>query len=298
MEQKEVENHIKAGKILQEVQKKARKSIKPGRKLLDIALELEKEIVAQGGKTAFPVNLSRNSEAAHYTPGVGDTAVLGEEDVMKVDMGVHVGGRIADASFTISFSSEHAKMIEASEKALENALSVVKEGVRLDKIGKEIEKTIRGYGFEPVHNLSGHGLEEYETHAPPTIPNDSRLDDRVLEDGMAIAIEPFATDGQGFVKESQQSEIFQLEEVKPVRNMFARKILDFVDKEYRTLPFAERWVQENVKMSEFQRKIALRELLQKKCIKAFPVLKEDAGKTVTQAETSLILHDGKEIILV
>ena len=298
MDEKTLEKHIKAGKILKEVQEKARKSIKPGQKMLDIAENIEKEILGAGGKPAFPANLSRNNEAAHYTPSAEDMAVLEENDVMKVDLGVHIDGFIADASFTLNFSNEHVKMIEASEKALENALSKVKAGAKLRDIGKEIEQTIKSYGFNPIQNLSGHGLKEYLTHAPPTIPNIETRDDRALEDDMAIAIEPFATDGRGFVKEAPQSEIFQVDEAKNVRNPNARKILEFVLEEYKTLPFAERWISRKLELGEFQRKTALRELLSKKCIKAFPILREDAGKIVTQAETSVVLYGGKEIILV
>ncbi|MFH1239748.1 MAG: type II methionyl aminopeptidase [Candidatus Diapherotrites archaeon] len=298
MEKKEVENYIKAGKILQEVQKKAKKTIKPGQKLLEIALEIEKHIETLGGKPAFPANLSRNNEAAHYSPSSDDKLVLKESDVMKVDLGVHVEGYIADASFTLNFSNEHSKMIEASEKALENALSKIKVGAKLSDIGKEIETTIKKAGFNPIQNLSGHGLGKFQCHTIPTIPNYETRDERILEDGMAIAIEPFATDGKGFVKEAPQSEIFGLNEPKNVRNMQARKILEFILDEYDTLPFAERWISNKMKMSEFQRKVAMRELISKNCIKAFPILREQPDKIVTQAETSVILHDGKVIITV
>ena len=63
------------------------------------------------------------------------------------------------------------------------------------------------------------------------------------------------------------------------------------------LPFAERWLQRELKLGEIGRKVAMRELMQKKCIMAFPLLKEEEGKTVTQAETTLILSEGKVIRL-
>ncbi len=298
MDKKEAENYIKAGKILQEVQKKAKKAIKPGQKMLEIALEIEKNIMSLGGKPAFPANLSRNNEAAHYSPSADDETVLEDTDVMKVDLGVHIEGYIADASFTLNFSNDYARMIEASEQALENALSRIKVGAKLSDIGKEIETTIKKAGFNPIQNLSGHGLAKFQCHTIPTVPNYETRDERVLEDDMAIAIEPFATDGAGFVKEAPQSEIFGLDEPKNVRNMQARKIIDFIIDEYDTLPFAERWIAKKMKMSEFQRKVAMRELISKRCIKAFPILRELPGKIVTQAETSVILHDGKVIITV
>jgi len=298
MEKEVLKNYQKAGKILAETLKKAKKSIKPGQKLLEIAEKTEKGIISRGGEPAFPANLSKNHYAAHFTPSFEDEELLGEKDVLTVDLGAHVDGYVADAAFTLDFSGENGKMIDASEEALEAALSVIKEGVELRKIGKAIEDVIKKKGFNPIQNLSGHGLERWETHAIPSIPNIDNNDDRILEDDMVIAIEPFATDGQGFVREGTQAEIFSFGEKKPLRNMDARKIISFISEEYKTLPFAERWLMDEFKLSEFKRKIAMRELIQRGCIKAFPILHEDEGKIVTQAETSVILNSGKLIKLV
>ncbi len=292
MEKEEFENYIKAGKILKQVQEKARKIIAPEKKLLEIAEALEKEIYSLEAKPAFPANLSLNNSAAHYTPSIGDETVLKKTDVMKVDLGVQIDGYIADGAFTVNFSNDFAKMIEASEKALENALAVVKIGVPIGKIGEEIEKTIKSYGFNPINNLSGHGLEQYTTHAAPTIPNIRQNDERVVEDEIAFAIEPFATNGTGYVRESNQVEIFSIDKIQPTRNMHARKIIEFAEKEFSTLPFAERWL-EKISLTEFQRKTALRELMQKKSIHIYPVLNESAGKIVTQAENTIVIHEGK-----
>ncbi|MFH1587233.1 MAG: type II methionyl aminopeptidase [Candidatus Diapherotrites archaeon] len=298
MEKEELKNYQKAGKILAEVLKKAKKSIKPGQKLLEIAEKAEKGIISLQGVPAFPANLSKNHYAAHFSPSFDDVEIVGEKDLLTVDLGVHLDGFVADAAFTIDFSGENGKMIEASEDALEAALSVIEEGVEIRKIGKAIEEAIRKKGFNPIQNLSGHGLERWITHAAPSIPNIDNNDDRVLEDGMVIAIEPFATDGRGFVREGAQAEIFSLEEKRPVRNMDTRKIISFIDETYHTLPFAERWLMDELKISEFKRRIAMRELMQRKCIRAFPILHEEEGRIVAQSETSVILNSGKLIKLV
>jgi len=307
MDGKTAEKYIKAGKILGKVLKKARKQAVPGKKLLDIALAVEKTVkrIALDGQgagkkaaLAFPVNLSLNEAAAHYSPGLGDETVFEKKDVLKVDAGIHIDGFIADAAFTVNPGNEWAKLVEASEQALENALAIAKPGLEIGKIGTEIEKTIKAAGFKPVQNLSGHGLGEYDQHAAPSIPNIESNDSRKLEDGNAYAFEPFATNGEGIVREGAQSEIFALEEPKQVRNGYARKLLEHLLEKYKVLPFAERWVVNELKMSEFQRKIAFRELMKAKCIKAFPVLKEETGKIVAQAENSIILHEGKVIKLI
>ncbi len=307
LDEKALGKHVKAGKILKEVQKNARKSIKTGHKLLEIAERIEQDIAnigaeeaGKGEKTgaAFPVNLSINHNAAHYTPSFGDETVLGEKDVLKVDIGVHVDGYIADAAFTLDFSGGHGKMVEAAENALEAALAIAKQGAKLGKIGGAIQREIAKAGFRPIQNLSGHGLGRWRAHAQPTVPNIANRDERTLDDGMVIAIEPFATDGNGLVKEAPQSEIFQLDEPKPVRGIEARRIMEFVKENFETLPFAERWIISSLKMGEFARRAAMRELLLRKCIKAFPILHEQPGKFVAQAETSIALQGGKVTILV
>ena len=298
MEKDTINNYIKAGKILQETQKLAKKSIKPGLKMIDIAEKIEAEIITLGGRPAFPINLSIGNIAAHYTPSANDPTELPEGAVLKVDIGVHIDGYIADAAFTMDFSDENGKMVEASEKALENALAILKPGITLGEIGTIVQETISKYGFNVIQNLSGHGLDQYDAHAAPGIPNIACKDSRKITDDMVFAIEPFATDGRGFVREGVQTEIFQVAKPTLLRNLDARKIMEFIQENYDELPFAERWIEKELKLGDFKRKVALRELMIKKCISTFPVLKEENDKIVTQAETTIMMIDGEAKILV
>ncbi len=289
MEKKEFEKYIKAGKVLKQVKANAVKKAKIGMKLLDLAESIEKEIIEAEAGMAFPVNLSLNNFAAHYTPSFDDKTVIEKKDVLKIDIGVHIEGFIADSSITLDFSKENGKLIEASEQALENALSLIKIGTELGKIGKEIEKTIEGFGFKPVENLTGHGLMKYIAHAPPAIPNISKNDPRKIEDGNAYAIEPFASTGNGRIKEGAKTEIFEFSKAIPLRNMDARKILEKSIEEFKGLPFAERWLTKE--FGETKTKIALRELISKEALKAHPVLKEDKEILVSQAEHTIIAFE-------
>lgn len=300
MEKEETEKYIQAGKITKEAVEKAKKSIKPGQKLLEIAESIEKSIETIGAgkaKPAFPVNLSINQNAAHYTPGNNTKETLKETDVIKVDLGTQIDGYICDTAFTLNFDNKFSKMIEAAEQALENALSIAKEGTQIGKIGQEIEKAIKSKGYNPIQNLTGHGLNQYEQHAHPSIPNIETKNPNKLESGKAYALEPFATNGQGWVKEGQQSEIFALDKPKNTRNTHARKLQEHILEEYQTTPFALRWLQNKTKMPEFQLKVAMRELQKTGAIKSFPVLHEQPGKIVTQAEKSIIIQDGKTTVL-
>lgn len=286
----ELDKYMKAGKIASKARKKSRKIIKKGKTYLEAAEEIEEYIRQEGGEPAFPVNLSRDNEAAHYTPGKDSDRAFGEKDVVKVDIGTQIDGYVGgDTAYTIDFSGENPELVEASEEALENALSMVKAGVETREIGKEIQETIEKKGFKPVRNLTGHGLERWKTHTPPSIPN-VRLRERIkLEEGQVIAIEPFASTGKGRVKNGSYKEIYSYDKDVSTRNRVARKLLKEVKEKYHTLPFAERWVSRD--FNELKLRFAVKELLRKKSLISYSVLKDIEGSLVSQAEKTVIVED-------
>ena len=72
----------------------------PGARRRDVADRIEAFIRSQGAQPAFPTNLSRNDEAAHYTPSPEDTATFETRDLVKVDVGAHLDGAIAYTAAT------------------------------------------------------------------------------------------------------------------------------------------------------------------------------------------------------
>jgi len=295
MEKEEISAYKKAGKIWTKAIKLAEQKAKSGVKLLDLAEQVEKMIKDEKAEPAFPVNLSVNEEAAHFTPEINDTRVLNETDLLKIDIGVAYEGYIADGAISININNEYAKQIEATKKAFENAVSITKCGAKVDDIGKAIEDTLKKEGFNPVYNLGGHGLNQFEVHDSPNIPNHSNKSGEVLEEG-AIAIEPFSSTGKGFVGEANKVEIFDLTDVKGVRNPYARKLLAFCEK-YEGMPFAERWIRKESKLSDFQATIAIRELMKAGCFHPYAGLKEEKGTLVAQYEKSLLILENDTIIL-
>jgi len=276
--------------VHRQVSETAREMVQEGTSLLKLARTVEKEIQDEGAAPAFPVNISRDQEAAHATPTRDDEATFGEE-MVNVDIGVHVDGWIADAAFTVDMSGND-ELVEASSVALEAAVDTVEAGVSTAEIGNAIEETIDGYGYNPVYNLTGHGVGEYEQHKSPSVPN-SGVDQGVeLESGQVVAIEPFATDGSGKVKEGSEEEIYSLQDTDArVRSRRARKLIETVESEYRTLPFAKRWLDDD------RLGMNLRRLKSTDVIEGYPVLKEDNGYFVSQAEHTVIIEeDGCEIV--
>lgn len=232
---------IKAGEIVSQTKKWIKPQIKTGIPLIEIAEKIESKIEELGGKPAFPVNLSINNIAAHYTPSHDDKTVA--HGLLKVDFGAHVEGWTADNAFSLDLenSEENKKMIEASKEALNNAIKIIKENISTNDIGEKIEKTIEAKGFSPVVNLSGHSMGQYKLHSGITISNVNDGRDLKLKKGL-YAIEPFATNGSGKIKEGKPSGIYELKSEKNVRNPVARKVLTLIKKEYGTLPFCSRWI--------------------------------------------------------
>lgn len=295
METSDPKNLEQAGKIAKEVADESRKLVKPGAKLLDVAEAVEKLIAEKGAKCAFPVNISINENAAHYTPSFDEQTVFGERDVVKIDIGTHVDGFIGDTAYTINLSGENGKLVEASQKALEAAVSLIKGGAETSKIGKAVEEEIKKCGFRPIENLCGHVLEQYTLHTGLSIPNVETQHSYKLEEGMVVAIEPFASTGRGSVSSGRRTDIFCYAQDVLTRNKDARSILAFVRDEYQTLHFAERWLAK--KYEKFKLALALRELSTREALLTFPVLHDAAGSLVSQAEvTVLVEKDGCRIL--
>ena len=101
MEEEVLKKYKKAFEISDEVLKYAREMATENAKVLSIAESIESKIKGLGGSIAFPVNISINNIAAHYTPDINDELVLKNEDLVKIDVGVHVDGYIADRAFTV-----------------------------------------------------------------------------------------------------------------------------------------------------------------------------------------------------
>mgnify|MGYP001606222000 CR=1 FL=1 len=279
--------HIKAGKIAAKAREWGKSLFREGTKVLDIAEAVENKTRELGAKPGFPCCISVNSIAAHYSPFVNDDLILKKGDLVKFDMGTQINGKVADTACTIEIgTSKYSKLIEASEKALEAAINVVKPGVKIREIGAAIEKTIKGYGFQAITNLNGHGLGDYIVHDDPTIPNYDNGDETVLEEGQAIAIEPFATTGVGKVKDGRGCGIYALINKKPTRLSGARQVIEFIEKEFKTLPFSCRWIKVPGAM------FILNQLEKEGIIKQYTQLPEISKGLVSQAEHSLIVGHG------
>ena len=251
----------------------------PGASRREIAEQIEAFIRSNGGEPAFPANLSRNVEAAHFTPDPADDVRLTAGDLLKVDVGAHIEGAIADTAVTVEVGggARHENLRRAVREAVEAGIAEVRAGVAVDTISRAIEGAIHARGLKPVHNLTGHTIERYLLHAGKSIPNASGMSHQHLAEGEIVAIEPFATNGAGSIENGPFGNIVRFRaDPGPADPELARMFARF-----RTLPFTSRWV-DDASRASLKRN---RRLLQ-----TYPVFVETGGGLVAQAEHTVLVR--------
>lgn len=280
---------IRAGKIAAQVRNEgAAKLAVSGTSFLKVMDYCEERIRKLNGEVAW-AQMAVNETAAHFCPTDDDQSVSKIGDVIKIDIGVHLDGYIADTAMTVEVgSAKYKEMIKAAQNALKAALKIARPGTAYWELGEAQSSEAEALGFTTVKNLSGHTLGQYKIHAGLNVPSYNNKDKTVLKENEVIAIEPFVTNGQGMIKEKGTATIFMLVKEKGVRSPHARKILEEVHP-LNGLPFTARWLTR--KLGKGATALGLRELLQSNIIRAYPPLVEVSGGIVAQAEHSVIIKD-------
>jgi methionyl aminopeptidase len=296
-DQEAIEKFRLSGKILKQSREELKPLIKENMPIIDICEKAESLIREKGGKPAFPCNVSINEITAHYTSPPNDQNKVPEKSLVKVDMGVHVDGYVTDTAFSVCFNPEHMIMVSAAKDGLQAAIDCIHADMSTSKIGTIIEKTIRNRGFRPISNLTGHSVGRYLIHAGTSIPNIKQFSFTKIKEGQIYAIEPFVTlpEALGRVENHPKKTIFRLVKNKKMKNPYAQKLLKYIDKNFKTLPFSERWLI-NVVTPNYHTQ-AFNLLLKSKAISGYPILVEASGKIVSQAEHTIIVKkDGCEVL--
>ena len=249
----------------------------------------EKRILELGGQIAW-AQMAINDVAAHYCPEENDTTTLKESDLVKIDIGVHQDGYIADNAMTVEVggTDKYKDFIKASQNALKAAIKLCRPGVEIWELGEAQMSEAEKLGFTTVTNLSGHTLEQYKVHGGISIPTFNSKNKTQLEEGMQVAIEPFITDGQGLIKEKGPATVWMVRKDKGVRSPYAKKILEEV-KIQNGLPFTTRNLSR--KFGRGPTALGLRELQKQGIIAGYPPLAEVTGSMVAQFEHSMIVKD-------
>jgi methionyl aminopeptidase len=282
-----------AGRILRETREEMKRSVRENMPIIEVCEKAEGLIMKKGAKPAFPCNVSVNEVAAHFTSPPNDSRRIPERSIVKVDIGAHVDGYIADTAVTVCFDPEYENLVKAAETALEKAVESIRPGMSTSRLGTIIEGIIKSHGCRPISNLTGHQVGRYLLHTGTSLPNVTQIFSSKIKLGEVYAIEPFVTlqNAAGKVEDSEETTIFRLLRPRSVRNPYAKRLLKYIEEYFRTLPFAERWLRNVVPEERY--KEAFQELLSSKAVMAYHVFVEASRKPVAQAEhTVLVTKDG------
>ena len=215
--EKEVKIMKEGGRILGEILRKLEEAVKPGvttNDLEKLAGELVLSYGVEGsflGFDGYPNILctSLNDEVVHSIPS---DRVLGECDLLKIDMGVLYKGFHTDSAITVLVGnrgdSVKINLIQITKEALEIGISKARAGNTLGDIGSAIQKHVEDKGFNVVRDLVGHGIGR-ELHEPPQVLNYGKAGTgEKLVSGMVIAIEPMVVTGKWALKNGKDGYAF------------------------------------------------------------------------------------------
>lgn len=290
MEQEALDSIIKAGAVTREARQLGASMIAEGVSLLSVAEKTEEYIRGKGAKPAFPVNISINQIAAHYTPASNDRSVFHRGDVVKLDIGAHVNGFMGDTAITVEVGTRNwSSLIEAPTKALSMVIEMIGEGVPVSTIGGTIERGIRSNGFVPIRNLAGHEIKQHNLHSGLSISNYDDGNATKVRKDMLLAIEPFATDGAGEVGNSKPGNIYILQRDREIKDAGANRFFSTIKEEFGSLAFCERWCA----ALEPKASVYLRTLVRYGAIYAYPILTEVKGGMVSQTEHTILINGSK-----
>lgn len=295
------------------MRKHARTWIKPGMSMTSIAETIEdgtRALVEATGLESgigFPTGLSVNNCAAHYSPNAGDTQILNQGDVLKVDFGVHVRGRILDSAFTLTWEPTYDKLLEAVKASTDAGIRAAGIDVRLGDVGAAIQEVMESYEVQigsktipvkSIENLSGHSIGPYQIHGGKSVLLVKNRDQTKMEEGEYYAIETFGSTGRGKVIEegdcSHYAKIFDSPSNPPLKLTSARSLLKSINKNFGTLPFCRRYLD---RIGESKYLLALNHLVTQGVVQDYPPLCDVRGSMTAQFEHTILLRPTvKEVV--
>ncbi|KAK3705990.1 Methionine aminopeptidase 2 [Vermiconidia calcicola] len=321
MNQDFLTDYRQAAEVHREVRKYAQKTIKPGMTLTEIAELIEngtRHLTGHMGLeegdnliagVAFPTGLSLNHCAAHYTPNAGNKVVLKEEDVMKVDFGVHVNGRIVDSAWTMSFQPQYDSLLAAVKDATNTGVRLAGIDARMSEIGEGIQEAMESYEVtikgetlpvKAIRNLNGHTIGHYSIHggsAGKSVPIVKGGSNEKMEEGETYAIETFGSTGKGIVRDDMETSHYAKVADAPkvaLRVASAKSLLRTIDKNFGTLPWCRRYLD---RLGHEKYLLGLNNLVQAGVVQDYPPLCDIKGSYTAQYEHTILLRPTvKEVV--
>lgn len=307
----DLSNYYKAASIHKKIRHELDSFIEENRSLSEICSFIEHNIKHYSNKNeinrgiAFPVGLSLNNIAAHYTPSGKTTTILKNTDVLKIDYGVHVDGSIIDSAFTWARDDTYRPLLEASQEAVDTIIKHIGVDTTVSELGAISEEIVNSYEVESngvfipvksIDNLCGHSILPWKIHGGKLIQNIRNSDSTRIEENDILAIEVFTSTGNGTTVLGRPNTHFMLTESKRPVSRRSEELLYTIKKTFRTLPFTQRYIEPHTPIKYYD--VCLDELYQNGHLSRHPPLVEtDTTCKTAQFEHTIYVSETKTINL-
>ncbi|KAE8151533.1 methionine aminopeptidase 2 [Aspergillus avenaceus] len=315
-----LQEYRQAAEIHRQVRQYAQKElIKPGVSLSAIADGIEDGVRALTGHPGietgdalkagmgFPTGLCLNEVAAHWTPNPGGKDVFVDKgDVLKVDFGVHVNGRIVDSAFTVAWDPTYDNLLTSVKEATNTGIMHAGVDARVSEIGAAIQEVMESYEVEiagkthpvkAIRNITGHDILQYQIHGGKQVPFIKNNYPDKMEEGEVFAIETFGSTGRGSIHDDFGVYCYRRNQDASVANLrlaSAKSLLKTIDANFGTLPFSRRYL-ERLGVKSYH--LGMKNLVDLGIVESLGPLVDVKGSYTAQFEHTILLHSGgKEVI--
>ncbi|KAL9948227.1 Methionine aminopeptidase 2 [Verticillium nonalfalfae] len=313
-------NYRKAAEVHRQARKWVHDTVRPGQDLLSIAEGIEDSIRSLLGNSGlglgdglrsgmgFPTGLCLNHQTAHYTPNPGQKAVvLQEQDVMKVDFGVHINGWIVDSAFTMAFDPTYDNLLAAVKEATNEGVKATGIDVRICDVSAAIHETMESYEVEirgktfpvkPVKNICAHNIKHYQIHGGKSIPFIRNSDQTKMEAGEVFAIETFGSTGRAYLRDDIGVYGYGLQSNAPLAGQLplasAKRLHKTIRENFGTIVFCRRYLD---RLGQEKYLAGMNCLVSNGIVESYAPLRDIEGSYSAQFEHTIVLRETHKEVL-
>ncbi|TMM13156.1 MAG: type I methionyl aminopeptidase [Actinobacteria bacterium] len=199
----EIAKMRRAGRIVAEMHERTRAAARPGATTADLDAVAVEVLARRHARSnflnyhGFPAVIctSPNDMIVHGIPG---GYRLAEGDILSIDCGAIVEGYHADAAFTMGIgdvTAEDEALMQVTEQSLWAGIDQMRDGNRLNDIGRAVQAVVEKAGFSVVREYVGHAIGT-AMHEEPQVPNYwPGSPGPKLKSGNVFAVEPMVNAG-------------------------------------------------------------------------------------------------------
>ncbi|KAL4422002.1 hypothetical protein ABPG77_005432 [Micractinium sp. CCAP 211/92] len=290
---------------------------KAGAKVVDICEKGDSIMVEGVGKEfkgkeiekgiAVPTCISVNNCVGHFSPLNDCTLELKDGDLVKIDMGCHIDGYIAQAAHSLVVAADPAApvtgraadVIQCAQTCFDAAARLIRPGKKSGEVAAVLGKIAEAYGCNLVDGVMTYEMTRFVIDAQKAVLQkpqpDVKVEDCEFEEGEVYAIDIIVSTGEGKPKIQDEKETTVYKRAMEVQYQLkmkaSRELLSEVGKKYPTMLFSLRGIEAK------QARFGLVECINHGLLNAYPVTYEKEGDLVAHIKgTVLLMPSGSDRI--